>query len=54
MVSDTTDQYFIKATSKNKVDLSEILSSFAQVISSPTQMDFSCISADKPNNAKPS
>lgn len=31
MVSDTTGQCFIKATSKNKVDLHEILFSFAQV-----------------------
>lgn len=39
MVSATTSQCFIKATDKNKVNLAERLSSFAQVTGNPTQMD---------------
>lgn len=38
MVSATTDKHFIEATEKNQVELPEILSIFAQVVSNPTEM----------------
>lgn len=39
MVSATTGQCFIKCTDKSKVELPQIHSNFAQVMSDPTQMD---------------
>lgn len=45
IISDTTNQCVIKATGKNKVDLPEMLSSFTQGMSDPTQKDFAALVA---------